>query len=66
MTGTNAWMSPEIILGQPYTMLTDVYSYGCYAQELATGKTPFMDLSQPERIMAIKTRDPEPIGEDWS
>lgn len=65
--GTILWMSPEIMQGKPYSKEIDVWSYGCYAYELATGKPPFSNLSSDrERFQAVLYFEPEPIGDSWS
>ena len=60
-------MSPEILQNRPYGKKADVWSYGCYAYELATGKTPFHNLPTNELIEAVKNQDPNPIDDPrWS
>jgi serine/threonine protein kinase len=39
--GTRSYMSPEQIRGEPLDSRADIYSYGCSAYEIVTGKTPF-------------------------
>eukprot|EP00826_Nyctotherus_ovalis_P043265 TRINITY_DN4534_c0_g5_i1.p1 TRINITY_DN4534_c0_g5~~TRINITY_DN4534_c0_g5_i1.p1 ORF type:complete len:546 (-),score=98.47 TRINITY_DN4534_c0_g5_i1:75-1712(-) len=41
--GTPWYMAPEIILGEPYSYTADIWSLGCLALELFTGKKPFDD-----------------------
>eukprot|EP00760_Papus_ankaliazontas_P004761 PhM_4_TR12060/c0_g1_i1/m.22105 len=41
MTGTIRWMAPEIAKGQRYDHMCDIWSIGCLALELLTGKIPF-------------------------
>ena len=54
--------------GKPYSKEIDVWSYGCYAYELATGKPPFSDFSSDrERFQAVLNQEPvPPIGNRWS
>ena len=40
-SGTIAYMAPEIILGEPATEISDLYSIGVIAYELFTGRHPF-------------------------
>ena len=40
--GTPNWASPEVIKGVPYAKEVDVWSFGCFAYELATGHPPFI------------------------
>ena len=39
--GTAQWVSPEIIQKKPYSKEVDVWAFGIFAYELATGKPPF-------------------------
>lgn len=41
--GTPWYMAPEVILGEPYSYTADIWSLGCLAFELFTGKKPFDD-----------------------
>ena len=47
-------MSPEIHTGQLYGKEIDVWSYGCYAFELATGYPPFHTLRGWELHQAVR------------
>ena len=40
-SGTPQWISPEIIDGKPYSKEVDIWAYGIFAFELATGLPPF-------------------------
>ena len=40
-SGTVAYMAPEVLLGEPATEVSDLYSVGVIAYELFTGKHPF-------------------------
>ena len=42
--GTAHWMPPEIIQGITYSKEVDVWSFGCFAYELATGHAPFHEI----------------------
>lgn len=44
-TGSSGAISPEQILNEPVTPLTDLYSLGLVLYELLTGRHPFADLS---------------------
>lgn len=42
--GTPAWLSPEIANGTIYSKEVDIWAFGCFAQELATGEPPFLQI----------------------
>eukprot|EP00053_Salpingoeca_punica_P006811 m.63635 g.63635 ORF g.63635 m.63635 type:complete len:429 (-) comp13866_c0_seq2:226-1512(-) len=48
--GTNAYMAPERVLGQPYTLKSEVWSLGVSLVEMALGRFPYpsSELSSPE------------------
>jgi hypothetical protein len=74
--GTPTYMAPEQAMAQDIGPWTDLYSVGCMAFELFTGKVPFHDSDAPmaillrhvnEPIAPVKTIDPQ-IDEgisDW-
>merc|ERR1712232_43417 len=39
--GTNSYMAPERVLGDPYTVRSDVWSLGLTLVEFATGRHPY-------------------------
>ena len=39
--GTDAWISPEIVMGKIYSKETDVWAFGAFMYELGTGEPPF-------------------------
>ena len=47
-------MSPEVLQGKKYSKEIDVWSFGCYAYELATGNPPFYGLQGRDHIEAVK------------
>lgn len=49
--GTRSYMSPEQIRGQALDPRTDVYSFGCTAYEVVTGKPPFTGASSNDLLM---------------
>ena len=58
LKGTPNWFSPEIARGVFYSKEVDVWAFGCFAYELATGRPPFNDLAcdQGSLISAIMTQ----------
>ena len=42
--GTTHWIAPEIKKGTLYSKSVDVWSFGCFAYELATGAPPFFNI----------------------
>ena len=66
--GTPTYMAPEQAMAQDIGPWTDLYSVGCMAFELFTGKVPFHDSDAPmaillrhvnEPIAPVKSIDPE-------
>lgn len=45
MVGTPWYIAPEMVEYRPYTTSVDVWSLGCTALELATGRRPYHELS---------------------
>ena len=43
--GTTKYMSPERLLGKPYTMSSDIWSLGLVLLECIRGDGPFEDIS---------------------
>ncbi|HJU55048.1 MAG TPA: protein kinase [Pyrinomonadaceae bacterium] len=59
-TGTPAYMSPEAFDGKRNER-TDIWSVGVIFYQLLTGRLPFPQTDIPSLLMAIVTRDPEPL-----
>ena len=47
-------MAPEIILGEDYSELADIYSFGVLLSELDTHKIPYEDLDLKEEAMIVQ------------
>ena len=65
--GTPNWVSPEIARGVQYSKEIDVWSFGCFAHELATGNPPFANIRNQRQLVynIINTDVPEITG-NWS
>ena len=51
--GTLLYMSPQILNGEPYTILTDVWSLGVIFFQLLFGKLPFYETNIPKILEKI-------------
>lgn len=57
--GTQSYIAPEQIRGQPVDHRADIYSFGCVVHELVTGKPPFTATSSNELLNKhLKTKPP--------
>ena len=65
--GTRSWVSPEIIQKKPYSKEVDIWSYGCFAFELATGMPPYPNTRGGGSLFEKVLNDPvPPIPNTWS
>lgn len=60
--GTPRYMSPEQARGQEIDCSSDIFSLGCVAYEMVTGKHPFLRKTKADTMAAILHQDPEPIS----
>jgi serine/threonine protein kinase len=58
--GTPTYMAPEQAMAQEIGPWTDLYSVGCMAHELFTGKVPFHDTDAPMAILLRHVNEPIP------
>jgi len=62
--GTPAYISPEQAAGDPnIDQRSDIYSLGCMAYELLTGKSPFDGRTPQRALVAHLTEKPAPLAE---
>ena len=66
--GTTSFLPPEILNLKPYDYKVDVWSFGCFAYHLATGRLPFEHLSditnETARIEALFESLVPPINKE--
>ncbi|MGC4003244.1 MAG: serine/threonine-protein kinase [Pirellulales bacterium] len=65
ISGTRSYMSPEQIRGESLDQRADIYSFGCMAFEMATGKTPFTGTNTNE-LLNKHLRSPSPPMETYN
>ena len=58
--GTPTYMAPEQAMAQEIGPWTDLYSVGCMAFELFTGRVPFHDSDAPMAILLRHVNEPIP------
>lgn len=65
--GTLGWLSPEIAEGVMYSKEVDVWAFGCFAHELATGEPPFEELAGDMDVLfrALRTQNVPRIPAKW-
>lgn len=56
-----AYLSPEVLVGAPQTVSSDLWSFGCLLYELAAGVTPFHDATNEAMAQRIVFSDFEPL-----
>lgn len=64
--GTPYYMSPEVLLDQPYSPLSDVWSLGCVVYEMCTLKPPFQAKNYVELQNKIQQGTYAPLPEYYS
>ncbi|GLC48811.1 hypothetical protein PLESTB_000151300 [Pleodorina starrii] len=64
--GTANWMAPEVIKQSGHGRAADIWSLGCVVVEMATGRPPWFNFSDPYAVMyhVASTRD-LPAMPDW-
>ncbi|MDB4874465.1 MAG: protein kinase [Gemmatimonadetes bacterium] len=62
--GTPAYMAPEQAAADPATdARADIYSFGCLAYELLTGRAPFVNRTPQKLLAAHMSETPQPVIE---
>lgn len=61
--GTPSYLAPEAIVGVPIGVGADVYSLGCAAYELLSGRLPFDQERDSERLLAHLDLEPPSLTE---
>ena len=54
MVGSPIYMAPEILLGEPYTLTTDIWSLGVTLFEMLFGRCPFEENTIPKLMYQIQ------------
>ncbi len=58
IAGTLAYMSPEVLMGDPPSKASDLFALGVMLYEIISGKHPFVKDNITETITAILSQDP--------
>jgi serine/threonine protein kinase len=58
--GTPSYMSPEQIRNEPTDGRADIYSFGCSAYEITTGRPPFRGMSMQDLLQRHIVEKPTP------
>jgi serine/threonine protein kinase len=53
MIGTCAWMAPEVLKGQEYSVKADIWSLGIVAWEMLTGRQPYEGLENAQILFGV-------------
>lgn len=64
--GTPYYMSPEVLMDQPYSPLSDIWSFGCVIYEMCSLRPPFQAKTYMELQRRIKTAKFERIPDYYS
>lgn len=60
LLGTPTYFAPEVVVGDPPTAASDVYSLGCLFYFLLTGRAPFAGTVESILAAHVKTEPPPP------
>ncbi|XP_072416499.1 serine/threonine-protein kinase ULK4 isoform X2 [Chiloscyllium punctatum] len=59
--GSLTYMAPEILKGEDYSPVSDLWSLGCVLYEMFTGKPPFFSENHSALVEMILYEDPSPL-----
>jgi len=62
VVGTQGYMSPEQLRGQPVDPRSDLFAFGAILYEMLAGRPAFLRSTAPETMAAILKEDPPPPG----
>ena len=63
ISGTPAYLAPEVALGEAMDGRADLYSLGCTAYWMLTGEPVFSEATAMKMVIAHVTREPPPLRE---
>ncbi|KAG6871968.1 hypothetical protein C0995_014426 [Termitomyces sp. Mi166 len=49
--GSLRWQAPELLDGQPFTYMSDIYAWSCVCYEIFTGNLPFHDITNNNTVL---------------
>ncbi|KAE8881843.1 hypothetical protein PF005_g5718 [Phytophthora fragariae] len=60
--GTMAWIAPEVLRGERYTEMADIYSFGVILSELATCIKPFDGVTNALIVLKVTSEEKPNLG----
>ncbi|CAK7357472.1 unnamed protein product [Dovyalis caffra] len=62
--GTRGYMAPEWVFNLPITSKVDVYSYGIVLLEIASGKSPAMEIEHERLVTWVREKEKDNTAKD--
>lgn len=62
--GTMAWIAPEVLRGERYTEMADIYSFGVILSELSTCIKPFEGVTNALIVLKVTSEEKPDLGEN--